>query len=174
MKRLISMLLALAVLLLPAGCGWDAGDNTVPFYYLRRDSEFVYGAEDGVIAPENREVSDRSAGLSYLLRLYLEGPLDSTLRSPFPAGTKLLRAESVEGTVTLELSKEFTALEDMDLTLAYACLATTVFQLTGAEQVHITAVSQQGVSKSITLFPDSLTLLDGSEADTEAITSTEQ
>lgn len=167
MKRLICMILIAVLLAVFPGCSEADGDS-VSFYYLR--TELSYGTEDGVIAPEARAVSGSHEDLTYLLRLYLEGPLTDMMTSPFPVGTQLISVELKEGTLLLELSGEFAALEGIDLTMAGACLASTCFALTDTEAVQITAGTSEDKT-SITLSRNSLTLLDDSAASTEATDS---
>ena len=165
MKRLICVLLAAALLLALASCGTNAGDP-VAFYYLRGPEDYVYGAQDGVIVMEERAVSGHGEDLNYLLQLYLDGPLDSSLTSPFPQGSQPVRIELSGGVLLLEMNRDFAALEGLDLTLACACLSSTLFSLTDAEQVTITSATSQGEPRSITLTRDSLTLLDDSIPET--------
>ena len=54
-KKILALVLTLALLL--CGCGRHKADteDTVTFYYPRRD--ILYGSADGVITPEEREAS---------------------------------------------------------------------------------------------------------------------
>lgn len=161
-KRFLSILLTLTLLPALAGCG--AQDAPVLFYYLR--DKFVYGAEDGVIAAEEREI-DTDRDLNYLLRLYLEGPLSDSFTSPFPRGLYLLSSQLENGTLTVILSEEFGHLNEMDLTLAAGCLASTCFSLTNAQQVQIHFKTSEG-GMNLVVSRDSFILLDNS-----AVTATE-
>lgn len=167
MKRLMCLILSL-LLFAFSGCQRQ-DDPSVCFYYLR--SEYVYGVEDGVIASETRDIAMQDIG--YLLELYLKGPQNETLVSPFPRNTRLISTHMQEGVLSLELSEEFTTLEDMDLTLAAGCIASTCFSLTDAQSVRITAVSSRD-EISIVLSRDSLTLVDDSMVSTEAAHPTAQ
>lgn len=155
MKRIFCLILALAVLVLLPACD-DSGEEAVSFYYLRR--EFTMGQSDSVLASEPREFSGSRDTLDYLLGIYLNGPMDDNLISPFPEGTKLVQHRMEGDTLVLELSKEFSSLEGIRLTLAASCLATTCFHLTQAETVQITC----GEDMPITLGRESLNLLDNS------------
>ena len=156
MKRILCLILALTFLVLFPGCGQEE-DPAIRFYYLR--SEYIYGTEDGVIAPEEREIVVKDMG--YLLELYLDGPQTESLVSPFPKGTHLISTHMQDGTLTLELSREFAVLDDVKLSLAAGCIASTCFDLSDAVSVQILAYAGKK-EVSITLKRDSLTLIDNS------------
>lgn len=154
MKRMTLPLLLLCLLLW--GCG-SSGKESIEFYYLR--TSYVYGSEDGVIAAETRE---HSGSLEYLLSLYLRGPLDDGLKSPFPAGCEILEIRQERRSLRLTLDQSLGQLKDLDRTLACACLARTCFGLTDVQEVRITSGGPEGSSFSITISRDSLILEDSS------------
>lgn len=161
MKRIICLMLVLAFLLL-SGCHYsESGDilEPVTFYYPRATDHFVYGAEDGVLAGEVREGSGHVGDLNYLITMYLRGPQDTTLRSPFPAGCKLEEVRSGGNTLCLVLSGEFSELENTELTLACAALAKTCLSLSGMKRLRIDSASGEKTF-TITLDLDSLLLAD--------------
>lgn len=134
MKRMFCIVLIL--LLLCAGCGlYGKSPDSVTFYYPR--TEILYGAEDGVIAQEERDVSGYTEDLNALLNLYLQGPADENLAFPFPAGTRLLEVSGNGDLLTISLSEEFSNLEGLDLTIASACIGSTCFGLTDVQQICI-------------------------------------
>ena len=156
MKKAAILLLILSVLL--CGCSFGAsGKESVEFYFLR--TSFVYGAEDGVVAAETRE---RSGDLNYLLSLYLRGPLDDELESPFPAGCKIVELRQDSKTLRITFDASFSQLEGLDRTLACACLAKTCFGLSDAQEIRIDADAPEGSAASITIRRDSLLLEDNS------------
>lgn len=162
MKKAISLLAALCLLLCLAGCsaedsGWKA---TVSFFYRRESSELQTHPAGGVIVPEEREISGRSDDLFYLLSLYLRGPLDDGLVSPFPAGCRLVGINRNETTLHVILDENFAALKDMALTTACACLAKTCMSLADVEQVHIEAAAADGKTTVNLLLDGSSLLLD--------------
>ena len=161
MKRLICLILALLFVVL-SGCHYnESGDilEPVTFYYPRTTDSFVYGSEDGVLAGEVREASGHVGDLNYLIAVYLRGPQEATLRSPFPAGCTLEEVRSGGNTLCIVLSGEFTRLENTDLTLACAALAKTALSLSNMQRVRIDSVSAEK-NFSITLHRDSLLLAD--------------
>lgn len=164
MKRVTCLLLLILLLCALAGCHFEARRGTaapVEFFYPRKPGSFVYGAADGVIGSELREFSGHMGDPDYLLSVYLRGPLDSNLRSPFPAGCRLVKAEITDETLCVVLSSEFTALENLELTLACASLAKTGLALGGFNQIRIEAASD-AKTFSITLHSDDLLLTDQS------------
>ena len=161
MKRTVSFLLILIMLLSLCACQIQGSDvmEPVEFYYLRTD--YVYGGTDGVIASETREASGHVGDLPYLLALYLRGPLDSSLKAPFPTGSKILSFYLDGETLSVTLDSTFASLQNMELTLACACFARTCFSLADVAQVQITALTPDDTpSLDITISADSLLLED--------------
>lgn len=160
MKKTGCIFLIISLLLGLCACGFgSAGKEPVEFYYLR--TSFIYGAEDGVIASETRESSGHAGDLNYLLSLYLRGPLDDDLKSPFPAGCQIVELRRDSRTLRLTFDAAFAQLKDLDLTLACACLAKTCFGLSDAMEVKIDAAVPDGNSAvNITISRDSLILED--------------
>ena len=152
MKQILSLILSALIVFSFAGC---KKETKVDFYYPR--TEIQYGISDGVIASESRELSGENLNLEYLLKLYLEGPVSQGLRNPFPAGTALLSVTLENKLLTLTLSESFGKLENMDYTIACACLATTGFALTDVDTITILSGST-----SITLTPEIVSLVDNS------------
>lgn len=148
MKRLFCLGLVLAMLL--CGCGMDEKAN---FYYRR--VEFQYDAPDAVIAAESRDISGHSDDPEFLLSLYLMGPMDAELVSPFPSGTKLIALEYTEERLTITLSDFTGSLSDSEYTLACACIALTGMDLYGTDAVTILSAEH-----TITMTRDQLTLFD--------------
>ena len=176
MKRTVCLILVLLLLGSLLGCHYsENGDilEPVEFFYPRRSGQYVYGAEDGVIAAELREASGHTGDLNYLLSMYLRGPQDKNLRSPFPAGCKLEEVRFDGNTICIVLSGEFTALENTELTLACASIAKTGLSLSGAQWVRINAASDEKTF-AITLDADSLLLADYSAFEAQSVTEEPQ
>lgn len=136
MKELICLILAAALLFILSSCYLTGANDSIYFYYLR--SQFTHGASDSVIVAEVRELSGNYE-ITDLIRQYLNGPLDSTLKTPFPADTSLITFENEAGTVSITLSDQIGALTGVSLSLACTCLAKTVMELTDSKTVHISA-----------------------------------
>lgn len=135
------LLLLLVVCMFASLCACGTKEDTSDFYYLR--SEFLPGESDGVIAAESRTVSGER-GFNYSLRLYLEGPVSDQFISPFPKGLRLLSTRQDGEVMQIYLSSEFAELKDVDLTLAWACLAKTCLALTDAAQIQIISSTPDG------------------------------
>lgn len=125
------LLLLLAVL---AGCAFRDQDS-VRFYYPR--AEIAYTDDTGVIAGEARTAGGHTGDLQYLLSLYLSGPADSGLRSPFPPGVRLEECHVTDGQAEVLLSPGLDGLTPLERTIACVCLARTVLELTQADSVRI-------------------------------------
>lgn len=164
MKRILCLILAVALFGALVGCHYkDGGEflEPVEFYYPRLSEHFLYGAQDGVLASEMREASGHTDDLDYLIPMYLRGPQDEKLRSPFPEGCTLVDVRSGGNMLVVILSEEFTTLEGMELTLACAGLARTCFGLTDVQRIRIDS-SSDSKTFAITLEPDSILQLDDS------------
>ena len=136
MKRLILLLTILGVLFSCTACGTQEESNC-SFYYLRSDSTIQYGHTDALIAPVERELSVQNVPAEDLLQLYLDGSSDESFRTPFPKGTYLLSIIPKETLLVVVLSREFSTLDGIQLSLAGACLAATCHNLTGYEAIQV-------------------------------------
>ena len=145
MKRMISLLLSLALLLCLPACAHhvDAPKEPVQFYYPRHTDQLQYGDPQGVITHELREAAGYTDRYSYLLNLYLRGPVTQGLRDPFPNGISVISLETAGNSAELVLSDSFAQLSGMDLTVACACLTLTLHSLTGIERLTVTTQGQQ-------------------------------
>lgn len=154
MKRILCFLLAVVLLLSLCACGLS--DNNSAFFYYRR-IKFQYGSDtgDGVIVSEKRDITGHRDDLSYLISLYLLGPMDDALVSPFPADTRLLSTRTSAGDIELRLSEMGADFPDSRYSLACACLALTCLELTDA--TYVTVISGE---RSLRLSREDLTLLD--------------
>ena len=130
-RHLIFLFLLLSVLC--SGCS-DKGDYKTPInlYYL--DSELSLG-ENSVFSSEIREGSGNS--VNDIVQLYLRGPMNPNLKSPFPDGTTLL-SMTIDGEIaTITLSDAYASLSGYQLTLSNICLAQTIWELTATKDIII-------------------------------------
>ena len=163
MKRTLCFLLALILLL--SGCSLSNGNvkDPVEFYYLRtcgRPEENKVYFSEGPIASEIREASGRRDDLYYLLSMYMRGPLDPDLQSPFPAGSTVVKIWQEDQALHVVLNAIAANLEDLDLSLAVACLAQTCIALTDIEIVHIECRGIDNIVLFSTMVTDSSFLLE--------------
>ncbi len=136
MKKTIVCLAALLLLLSLTACR-KTEERSYNLYYLRSSDTVLFGEADAIVAPVKRQISGQSAGLTYLMQLYFEGPTEEGFHSPFPQGTRLIHAQLEDNLLVLEVTAQFSQLENIRLTLAGACLAATCHELTGAETVQV-------------------------------------
>lgn len=139
MKRFFTLLMALSMLVMLIAC--SSQEETEQFYYLR--SEYLPRESGSMIAAETRTVTGER-GLNYILRLYLEGPVSAEYVSPFPRGLHLLSTKQSEDMLQIFLSSEFAALEGIDLSVACACFANTVFSMTEISRFQIVCTAADG------------------------------
>ena len=146
MKRLYLTVLALSCLFCLHGCAEK--EEPVIFYYPT--GEVSYHSDAGVIAEETREALSREDSLGYLLSFYLEGPIDPALQLPVPEGTQVLRLIPYDEGVLLVMSREFSQLEGMDLTIACASISKTCFGLTDLQKITFAVNTPRNVVRTIT------------------------
>jgi len=135
MKRMISFLLLLTAVLSCSACTGEP--STQPsFFYLRTEDTIAYGREDALVVPVPRDIPP-DGDLEKLLQRYLNGPGEENLRNPFPKGTYLLSILTQDDTLVLVVSREFSTLDGIQLTLAGVCLAATCNDLTGYQKLQV-------------------------------------
>ena len=159
--RFVRLTAALLVLVLLCGCTGLFQKNPVQFYYLR--DEITFTNSTSVIASEAATEFDDAMTLTEVLELYLTGPNDDALRSPFPEGVELVSVKQDGDTIFLKFNDHLSSLTGMDLTLACACVTMTCLELTDAVNVSIRAegTTLDGAAQ-IKMNADSLILLDAS------------
>ena len=145
MKRLICLLLSLSLFLCLAACASqvDTPKQPVQFYYPRHTDQFQYGDPQGAITYELREAAGYTDRYTYLLNLYLRGPVTPELRDPFPSGISVISLNTAANSAELVLTDAFAQLSGMELTVACACLTLTIHSLTGIESLTVSTQGQQ-------------------------------
>ena len=155
MKRWTILLLILVFLVTAAGCAQKAPDTATPVTFYYPADKTVYDGLTSMLHPEIREGAGYEDDIAGLMNLYLKGPRLEELRSPFPRQITVHKYSSTSNTATLELSSEFAQLSGIDLTVACACIANTLFDLTQVDRVQIFANDAQlDGQTSITLERD--------------------
>ena len=154
MKRLIGFLFLPLLILLLAGCGSSSLEG-ISFFYCRHPNAYQYFESDGVIAAESRDLSGHNGDLQYMIALYLAGPLEESLISPFPRNTRLIEAKKQNSTIHIELSDLGNSMTDSEFSLAAACLSKTCMLFADGTDVTI----KSGV-RTITLNAENMVLLD--------------
>lgn len=154
MNRILACFLAAAMLFTFSGCkAQDPGG--VAFYYSRSPEQYQYYAGDGVIRTEVRTLSGHRQDLQYLVGLYLAGPLDESLVSPFPKSVRLLSVEQNGSDIRIELTDQSRIMSDSEFSLACACLTMTCTRFTGCDSVTVISAD-----RTLTMNTDSILFLD--------------
>ncbi len=146
--------LSLVFCLLLSGCQFlgDRIKEPVTYYYVHASYQENL---NNVVLSEEREASGHREDLSYLLALYLMGPVSDQLISPIPPGTRIHVNENTGENVTLSLSDMDNTMTDAQFSLACACLTYTCIDITGAKAITINSGT-----RSVTMTMDNLSLLD--------------
>ena len=154
MKQFLCVLLMLCLCFRFAGCAGSM-DDSITFYYCRDPKAYQYYAADAVVATERRDLSGHRNDVPYLLRLYLAGPLEEDLQSPFPRNTHLIHAGQDAGRIEIDLSSLDETMTDASFSLACACLTKTCIDYFGCEEVTV-----RSGSRSITMSDETIVLFD--------------
>jgi len=163
MKRI---LICLAAVLLLCGCSRNEEEITDPVFFYYCNKTISYSSPEAVISHETREAYGLRSSWITLLEFYLGGPANENLYSPFPEGVTVEAFTILNEQCTVTLSKEFSSLSGIDLTLACSCLSKTVMELTGKSTVEIKFTDPDtGKYTSITMYKDNI-LLHGSTVET--------
>ena len=160
MKKILILLLVLSITMGLLGCVFSSNIiEPVEFYYQTNSSPDSIPQQ--VIGSEVREATGHRNDLNYLLSLYLQGPLDPDLKSPFPPGCRLLSITWNGDTLVLTLNSTITSLDHMQRTIAGACIAKTCLSLTDIAQVQVKAAApEQSDSMDMIITSDNLLLED--------------
>lgn len=129
--------------------------DSVTFYYFRESDQYQYFEDNGVICTENRDLLGHRSDLQYMAGLYLAGPLEEGMASPFTKSTRLLSIQQVDSEILVELSEHTAVLTDSEFTLSSACLAMTCMDFTPCDAVTVTAGD-----RSVTLTLENIVLFD--------------
>ena len=129
--------------------------HAIRLYFL--DSQSSIGS---AIASEPY-TGTKTATVRILVNALLSGPTREGLSSPFPAYTSLRGWSVEEGLLTLDLSEHYGDLSGIDLTLADYCIALTLCQLEGVDQVRITVAGSPLAYRGHEILDPSEVMLDG-------------
>ncbi len=160
MRKLLCLLLIPAIIGCLFGCAGQNKKLVKPanFYYCQQNISFD-GSND-VFAAEVRETAEFEDIVS-VMNNYLKGPVSHGLYTPFPASTQILSIEEIGTTFSVVFSPQLSRLTGPDLMQACISAAMTLFDMTGAETVIITAEGVQLDGKdSVMLTPDRLVFTD--------------
>jgi len=154
MRKILSFLLCTLFCCCLMGCT-TADSNSVSFYYSRDPEQYQYFEEDSVIHSELRDLTGHRNDLRYMVGLYLAGPLEEGLITPFTKSTRLISVEKEDNEVFIELSDHANVLTDAEYSLSCAALTLTCMNFT-----HCDAVTIVSGERSVTMTADSILLFD--------------
>jgi len=144
-RRITALLLALWLLWALSACthtGETNAEDRFLLYYPAADLRTVTGGDavvtrDIIIAGAadltTQELAER------LLEALLGGAADAATSAPMPAGTSVLELSVFGKWARVDLSRQYTRLAGIDLTLADYCVTLTLTQLDGINAVSITS-----------------------------------
>lgn len=161
MKRLICVILILALTAGLTGCRTENLRSPTRFYYYRGNP--VFAGTDGIISPETRELAGMETDLDAILELYFQGPVSRELESLIPDGCPVPQWDQEGDTLRLHFTEDLATLSGVELTIAAACLTRTFLELTGCSTLILTADgSRLNGETAMVLTLDGLILRDDS------------
>lgn len=166
MKRFFCFALSLSLAFCLFGCGRKSKDLARPaqFYYCNKT--ITFDETSNVFSSEARETAEFQDLVS-LMNHYLKGPVSGELVSPFPTQTEIVTIKEIGTTLDVTFSPQLSRLTGSELTLACVCTAMTLFELTEAETVIISAEGVRLDGKdSIMITPDRLSFADNHPPET--------
>ena len=148
MKRPVSLLLSMVLLLSLAGCAYVAAKaqegESYSVYYEEKDLGGAGGGDavraESVSLPGAEDMTTQQLAEALLSRL-LSGPSDDGLKSPVPANTQLLSCSLRDTHALVDLSGSYGTLSGVGLTMADYCIALTLTQL---KEIHTVSVTVRG------------------------------
>ena len=102
MKRIISLILCISMMLAICGCADTSDTVTGKFYYRRAVTEFE--GTDGIVTYESRQIPDPQTDTESLLNAYFSGPEADSLISPFPRTSAVLDWSVEDDTLELTMN----------------------------------------------------------------------
>ena len=166
MKRIVCAVIVLLLLLSISACEapWSQKGSTVAFYYCTNSAE--YSPDQPAILAEDRQ--KEATDLERLLNQYFQGPITETLHSPFPANLHVDSVQVQDGCITVVLPATFTALTGYKRMVACSCIAKTILEASGCQQVTIEAGAPDSATRfSITLSQADILLIDNAKSTQE-------
>ena len=160
MKRILSIVFILLTLLYSSGCSGKNADLKQPVKAYYCTSTVKYNAIDGIIKAELQDYYNFEGNLRGFLNQYLSGPNSDGLTSPHPLGGWILRLEQTDKVIDLTVNTNFARLAPHDLTLSYACISMTLFDLTEVETINISISNAKPETTTFTVNRDNLILMD--------------
>ena len=139
------------LLLLPVGYMLGSRETpeqpqTYDLYYRVRELDGAGGGDAVAAEPSDLPLDTRlgaEKSARQLLERLLSGPDSEELLSPFPAGTALLELTVAGTQAKADLSRAYSALSGVELSLADYCITLTLTQIPGIRTVSVTVGGQE-------------------------------
>ena len=180
MKKMTALLLCITILLCVCGCKKEKPALIAPVSFYYRTTDMTYDGTTTVIGVEQRESAGFDGNTLLMLNAYFNGPTSPGLTSPFPRALKAIDYSDFGATALVEISSDISQLSGIDLSIACACIARTVFELN--EKIERVQIFSSGPyldgSNSITIARNDIILSDTASeslpAETEVTTEPTQ
>ena len=146
MKRMLALMLC-ALLVALTACTYAAvtgkqEEEGYDLYFRERDLTAAAGGDalraERIYLPADISREDTARVAEELLTELLKGPLDETLKSPFPTGTVLNTLSLEGGRAMVDLTAAYGTLSGVSLTLADYAIALTLTQRPEVSEVRVT------------------------------------
>ena len=129
MKRITALLLCITIVLCICGCKKEKQQLISPVSFYYRSAEMIYDGTSAIIGAEQRESAGFNGNMQLLLNAYFNGPVSPELTSPFPRSLKVISYSAYGATATVQVSSVISQIKGIDVSIACACIASTVFEL---------------------------------------------
>lgn len=139
MRKILSAILVVLLCFATVGCNATGSEYSTPVTFFYCTDEADYSVGSSVIQRESRTVDIVPNDIQSILQLYLEGPVERGMYSPFPKDLTVTELQIDGETTYITFSTNLSYLTGADLTLACACIANTCFSLTHTQNVDISA-----------------------------------
>lgn len=145
MKKLTALLLCMVLLF--SGCAVPSASDTaamaqpVRFYYPYA-SLAEQPFDSGAIGWELRDLGTAPLPVKEILEIYLQGPQQEDLVSPFPDDISIVYAALSDGRLTIRTNEAIKSLTGVSRSLAVACLVYTMTQFSTISSVQLLAGDQ--------------------------------
>lgn len=139
MKKILPTILVLLLTVCCTGCNNQVTKYSTPatFYYCVEKPS--YATDSSIIRSEERTINCPPNDYKAIMQVYLEGPKERKIYSPFPKDLTITELMIDGETTYITFSTNLSYLTGINLTLACVCIANTCFDLTHSQNVDISA-----------------------------------
>ncbi len=137
MRRVLCILLCIAMVFGLSACRQQPSERINPITFYYRNAQMQYGSDASALYGLDVDLENLEIPISEIVSLYLEGPDEPFLESPFPPGIHLVSYDWHDNLLTLVLSDSFNSLIGLDRSYAMACLTLTLTQVNGIDGILV-------------------------------------